>query len=253
MFEIWWILLIEYIPSVVARFLLNRFCSLDSCISYHGLIRSKMILMISLHTIDPMLNPLYLLGYDFDPFPIQRILSLELPQTGLELQEYPGLTISYLPLLAFPNFNWRRCFWISSMVGTSWLIGKLFEIFCNSRTNSRRLSLGSLGATESTRLVGLKCFLNRSKILSEGHFPGAGFKVDSCSLVREKSLSSSLLIADWLILASSPLKYSFLKNLARSLIFFRVFDSSLELTFWGICWSSRSYSSFNMISSCHDW
>ena len=69
-----------------------------------------MVLMISLHTIDHMLNPLYLLEHDFDPFPIQRILSLELPQMGLELQEYPGLTIGYLPLLAFPDFNWRRCF-----------------------------------------------------------------------------------------------------------------------------------------------
>ena len=73
---------------------------------------------------------------------------------------------------------------------------KLFEIFCNSRTNSGRLPPSSSGITESTRLVGLKCFLKWSRIFSGGHFPGAGFKVDSCFLAREKSFSSSLLIAD---------------------------------------------------------
>ena len=73
---------IEYIPSVVPQFFLNPFCSLDSCVSYHDLIRFKMILMISLHTVDPELSPLYLLGSDFDPFPFQRVLSLELPQTA---------------------------------------------------------------------------------------------------------------------------------------------------------------------------
>ena len=84
------------------------------------------------------------------------------------------------------------------MVSTSWLMGKLFEIFCNSRTNSGKMPLSSSGATESTRLAGLKCFLKWSKILSGGHFPGAVSKVDSWFLAREKSLSSSLLIEiDW--------------------------------------------------------
>ena len=50
----------EFSSSVVPRFLLNLFCSLDSCASFCGLIRTKMILMISLHTVDPMLSPLYL-------------------------------------------------------------------------------------------------------------------------------------------------------------------------------------------------
>ena len=80
LFEIWWILFIEYFRSAVLRFLLNPFCFFDSFVSYHGLIRSKMILMISLHTIDPILSPLCLLGCDFDPFPFQRVLRLELPQ-----------------------------------------------------------------------------------------------------------------------------------------------------------------------------
>ena len=78
-FKIWWVLFIEYIPSVVLRFLLNPFCPLASCALFHGLIRFKMILIISLHTVDPILSPLHLLGSDFDPFPFQRVLSLELP------------------------------------------------------------------------------------------------------------------------------------------------------------------------------
>ena len=61
---------------------LNAFYSLDSCASYHSLICLKMILIINLHTVDPMLSPLYLLGSDFDPFPFQRVLSLELPPTA---------------------------------------------------------------------------------------------------------------------------------------------------------------------------
>ena len=137
------------------------------------------------------------------------------------------------------------------MVGTSWLMKKLFEIFCNSWTNSGRLPLSSSVASELTRLVRLKCFLKWSKIFLGGHFPGAGFKVDSSFLAREMDLSSFLLIADWLILVASALKYSFFKNLARSLILFRVFDGSLELAFWAVCWSFKSYSSFNTISSCH--
>ena len=84
------------------------------------------------------------------------------------------------------------------MVGTSWLMGKLFEIFCNSRTNSGRLPLTSSGATESTRLAGLNGFLKWSKILWGDHFLGGGFKVDCWFLAREKSLSSSPLIEiDW--------------------------------------------------------
>ena len=63
----------------VPQFLLNSFCSFDTSFAYHALIRSKMILIISLHTVDPMLSPLWL--SDFDPFPFQRVSSLELPQT----------------------------------------------------------------------------------------------------------------------------------------------------------------------------
>ena len=143
-----------------------------------------MILMISLHTVDPMLSSLYLLGSDFDPFPFQGVLSLELPQTAgisrFDHRLFAILSITWsisgcsnffscsgwTSLLAFPDFNWRRCFWISSMVGTSWLMGKLFEIFCNSRKNSRRLPLSSSRVTESTRLAELKCFLKWSKIFT---------------------------------------------------------------------------------------
>ena len=57
----------------------SNFCSLDSCASYHRPIRYRMILMLSLHTVDPMLSPLYLLRSDFDSVPFQRVLSLELP------------------------------------------------------------------------------------------------------------------------------------------------------------------------------
>ena len=198
-----------------------------------------MISMISLHTVDPMLYC----------FPFLGVLSLELPQTAGRSRSDHGLfAILWLTwsisgcshffsssgstsLLAFPDFNWGRCFWIWSMVVTSWLMGKLFEIFCKWWTNSVRLPLSSLGATESIWLVGLKCFLELSKIFSEGFFFGAGFKADSWFLTREKSLSSSLLIADWLILPAlnySALNYSFFKNVARSLIVFRIFNNSLE-------------------------
>ena len=108
-------------------YLLNPFCSLDSCASYHGLIRSKMTLMISLHTVDLMLSPLYLLVSDFDPFPFQSVLSLELPQTaGISRFDHRLFAILSIiwsisrcshcfsssgstSLLAFPDFNWRRC------------------------------------------------------------------------------------------------------------------------------------------------
>ena len=167
--------------------------------------------MISLHTVDPMLTRI--LRW---PFPFQRVLSLELPQTeGISRFDHRLFAILWrnwslsgsshffsssgsTSLLAFPEFKWRRCFWISSMAGTSWLMGKLFEIFYKSRANSG----SSLGAIESTRIAVLKCFLKWSKIFSGGHFPQAGFKV-------ENSLSSSLLIADWLILEASALKNSF--------------------------------------------
>ena len=69
----------EYILSVVLRFLQNLFCSSDSCASYHGLICSKMILMITIDTADSILSRLYLPGPDLDLFPFQRVLSLELP------------------------------------------------------------------------------------------------------------------------------------------------------------------------------
>ena len=180
-FDIWWTIFTEYIPYVVPRFLLNPFCSSESCASYHGLIHSNMTLMISLHTVDTMLNPLNSLGSDFDSFPFQRVLSLELPQTtgksSFEHRLFAILWISWsicgcwiffsssgsTSLLAFPDFNWLIYFWISSMVGISWLMGKLFEIFCNSPTNSGRLPLLSWGVTELTRLFELKCFFEMVK------------------------------------------------------------------------------------------
>ena len=144
-------------------------------------------------------------------------------------------------LLVFPHFNWRRCFWISPMIGTSWLMRKFSEKFCNSQTNSGRLLLSSSGVTQSTRLVALKCFLKWSRIFSGRHFPGVGFKVVSCFVAREKSLSSTLLITDWIILAASTLKHSFLRKLAHSLILSVVFESSLELKFWATCWFFKSH------------
>ena len=52
---------LHWIYSIfVPQFLLNSFYSLDTCFAYHALIRSKMILIISLHTVDPMLSPLWL-------------------------------------------------------------------------------------------------------------------------------------------------------------------------------------------------
>ena len=46
------------------------------------MIRSSMMLMISLHTLPPILSPLYLLGSEFDPFLFHGVLSLELPKTA---------------------------------------------------------------------------------------------------------------------------------------------------------------------------
>ena len=83
-------------------------------------------------------------------------------------------------LLAYPDFNWWGCFWILSMVGTSRQMKKLLEIFCNSWTNSGRLPLSYSGATESTKLVRLKYFLNKQRFFKGGYFPRAGFKADSC-------------------------------------------------------------------------
>ena len=140
------------------------------------------------------------------------------------------------------------------MIGTSWLMGKLFEIFWNSRTNSGRLPLSSLRVTESTRLVGLKYFLKWSRIFSGEHFPGAGFSVDSCFVARGKCLSSSLVDRRLIDLSIFYFKiFIFKKKLARSLILSRVFDNSFELAFWAICWSFKSYSSLNMTWSSHDW
>ena len=135
-------------------------------------------------------------------------------------------------LLAFPNFNWQRFFRILSMIDE-----KLFEIFCNSLTKSGRLPLSSLGVTESTRLVGLKCFLKWSRIFSGEHFTGAGFKVDSCFVARETSLSNSLVDRRLIDLSSFCFKiFIFLKKeLPWSLIYSRVFDSSLELAFLAFC------------------
>ena len=87
---------------------------------------------------------------------------------------------------------------------------------------------------------------------SQGTIPGEGFKVDSYFLVQENSLSSSLLIADWLMLAASALKnsffkYSFIKKFSTQ----SDFDSSLELVFWAICWSFKSFTFLDMTKACH--
>ena len=124
------------------------------------------------------------------------------------------------------------------MVGTSWLMEKLLEIFCNSRTNF---------TTNLFELV--KDFLR--KIFPRSWFRSWFLLLDS----RKELISNFLFIADWLILGSSALKLSVFKNLARSLILFRVFDSLVdyELAFCANCWSCHSCSSFNMISSFHGW
>ena len=75
-------------------------------------------------------------------------------------------------------------------------------------------------------------FFEIVKNAPRGYFPGEGFKVDSCFLVQENSLPSSLLIADRLILAASALKnasfeYSFNKKFSTQ----SDFNSSLKLVF----------------------
>ena len=158
-------------------------------------------------TVDQVLSStLYLLGSGFEVFPFWRVLSLELPKTAGRLRfDHKLCAIVWITwsisgsshffsssgstlLLAFPDFNWQRCFWISSMVGISWLMRKLFEIFCSCQANSGRLPLSSMKVAEQARLVGLKCSLKWSKIFSRGHFLSAGFKVDSCFLGQEKSI-----------------------------------------------------------------
>ena len=110
-FKIWWILFIKYIASVVPQFLPNPL-SLDSCVSYHCLICSEMILMISFHTIDPMLSPLYLLGSNFYPFPFQRVLSLEIPQ----MARTPRFVQRFFAIL-WIKFYMNKILWIKSMKG----------------------------------------------------------------------------------------------------------------------------------------
>ena len=126
-------------------------------------------------------------------------------------------------------------------------MGNLFEIFCNSLTNSYRLPLSSFGVTESARFVGLKCFLKWSRIFSRWKFPRICFQ--SCFLLL--GLRKVSLVLCW-----SQIDWSWqilFQNLASSLVLFRVFDCLLGLAFWAICWSFKSYGSFNMIPSCHGW
>ena len=121
--------------SVVTRFLLNPFCSSDSCASYHGLICSTMILIISLYTVDSMQSPLYLLGSDFDHFPFHRVFGLNYPQKEGR-SRFDHMLFANLPIiwgisgcshflvaqdhtliLAFFDFNW----WIVSE-SHQWLV-----------------------------------------------------------------------------------------------------------------------------------
>ena len=102
------------------------------------------------------------------------------------------------------------------------------------------------------KICWIEVFFEMVKNALRGLFPGEGFKVGSYFLVQENNLSSSLLIADWLILAASTLKnsffkYSFIKKFSTQ----SDFDSSLELVFWAICWSFKSFTFLDMTKACH--
>ena len=81
----------------------------------------------------------------------------------------------------------------------------------------------------------IEMFSEIIKDFLRGTFPRS-FKVDSCFVAQEKSLSGSLVDRRLIDLSSFCFKiFIFWKKLARSPILSRVFDSSLEsefLTFW---------------------
>ena len=220
--DIWWILLTVKIPSVVPLFFLNPFCSSVNCASYHGLIRSNMMLMINLHTVDPMLIPRYLVGSDFGPFPFQSVFSFEFPhavgRSEFDQRFSASLCMTWsmigyshflrisgsMSLLALPDFSWWRCFWISSIDRILVSMGKLLEMFRKLSRKSGALVESCSGMILLVR-SGLKWFWKCFSNFSGGHFPVVLFRVVSWLLALEKSLSSSLLMANWLIFSASDL------------------------------------------------
>ena len=87
------------------------------------------------------------------------------------------------------------------------------------------------GSNGINKTCWIEMFSEMIKDFLRGAFPRS-FKVDSCFVAREKSLSSSLIDRRLIDLSSFCFKiFIFLKKLVRSLILSRVFDSSLELAF----------------------
>ena len=84
-----------------------------------------------------MLIPRYLVGSDLEPFPFQSVFSFELPHAVGKSKFAQRFSASLwmtwsmigcshflrisgsMSLLALPDFSWWRCFWISSIYGTS--------------------------------------------------------------------------------------------------------------------------------------
>ena len=129
-------------------------------------------------------------------------------------------------LLVFPDFNWWRYFWYQWLVFYDWWESYLRSFATNEQI--RQVVTKFFGSNWVKRIVGLKWFLKKAKIFSDGHFSEAGFKVDCCLLTWKKSLSSSLFIAGWLILATFISRYYFFKNVSHRVWlfpeFFIVFD-----------------------------
>jgi len=106
---------------------------------------------------------------------VQRLFAiLWITSRMVECSHFFSNSVS-MSLLAFPDFSWRRCFWISSIDGTSWLTGKRSEMYCNSQTKSGRLPLSSLGGSVSVWCSWLKCFLKWSSIFSGEAFSRSWF------------------------------------------------------------------------------
>ena len=77
-----WRLLTRNSPSVVPRPALKPCCRSKSCFSYQSLMRLMIMTTISLHSVEPICNPLYVVGSSALPLdgPFHRATSLEWPQ-----------------------------------------------------------------------------------------------------------------------------------------------------------------------------
>ena len=163
-----------------------------------------------------MLIPRCLVGSDLEPFPLQSVFSFEFPhavgKSKFDQTFSASLWMTWsmigcshflrisgsMSLLALPDFSRWRCFWISSIDGILVSMGKLLEMFRRLSRKSGALVESSSGMTLLAR-SGLKWLWKCFSSFSGGHFPVVLFRIVSWFLALEKSLSSFLLMANWLI------------------------------------------------------